>query len=270
MIKPLALIVDDSLTALNMQGTMVEGLGFEVYHAKSGEEAMKLLMSEGKYFDLIVIDYLMGEMDGLAFGEILKHSKAHEHTTIVMLSSESDAGLVQRCKDIGFAGCFNKKGYQGGAFKKFIEDTYEGYVNTIRPMALVVDDSPTALSLISALVRLSGFGVKMVDNAVEAMRLVSDDAEHFDILVIDYGMEVMNGLEFGMWVRGREGYGSVPMYMITAALDAMLEFKAKQSGFQGCFHKDHDLYKQFNEKLGIVYNRIMDDSVGRSENIDAA
>ena len=256
MIKPTALIVDDSKTALNIQCAMVERCGFNVSSCLSGEEAVSLLMLHEKVYDLIVIDYEMDTLSGLEFGRILKQSEIHRDTPLLMLTGTSDDEIEKRCLEIGFMGCFHKEHDRGEKFVGFVKGVHDRFVNMVAPLALVVDDSAVSLSLLKSLVEILGFEVRTARSGVEAMHMITSDHEPFKLFVIDYSMDVMDGLELGGWVRGRDMYDGIPMYMITAACDEALEVKSKEAGFQGCFHKDSKMYIQFKDKLEGVYNEL--------------
>ncbi len=81
---------------------------------------------------------------------------------------------------------------------------------------LVIDDDPSILALVSALLRSAGYDVTSTPDAVEGLRLLLADAP--DLVVLDMRMPVMNGWQFSQELRTR-GL-SVPIVVMTAAQDA--------------------------------------------------
>ena len=60
---------------------------------------------------------------------------------------------------------------------------------------LLVDDEPAVLSVCKELLAVLGYQVTAVADAHEALRLVSDSAERFDVMVTDQSMPKMTGVE---------------------------------------------------------------------------
>jgi len=74
------LLVDDDPFILNGMGKDLEGEGYRVTTADSGEKAIKVL--DENIFDLVITDLVMGAVDGIA---VLKKSKEIRLETMVMI-----------------------------------------------------------------------------------------------------------------------------------------------------------------------------------------
>ena len=80
--------------------------------------------------------------------------------------------------------------------------------------ALVVEDSPTMRQLIVfALSRIRGLTVVEADDGVDALKKLAGG--HFDIILTDINMPVMDGLKLVKRVRGDEGLKAIPIVIIT-------------------------------------------------------
>lgn len=64
MDKKKILLVDDEKDLLTVIGLTIESWGYEVIKASSGKEALGVLNDKNP--DLVILDYLMPEMDGIA------------------------------------------------------------------------------------------------------------------------------------------------------------------------------------------------------------
>jgi two-component system chemotaxis response regulator CheY len=85
---------------------------------------------------------------------------------------------------------------------------------------LVVDDFPAMRKLVrGALRELSLTNVCEARNGKEALEIV--DSEPIDLILSDWNMPVMSGLEFLVWVRSREQFKHLPFVMITAEGEKM-------------------------------------------------
>lgn len=79
------------------------------------------------------------------------------------------------------------------------------------PVILSVDDEPDNLTVFRLFLSAEGFEVIVASNAAEALQLI---AEHCpDLIITDFVMPGMNGLEFCRTLRQRGGSRDVPVIM---------------------------------------------------------
>lgn len=101
------LVVDDSTTSLNHITRILTNMGFtKITHAHNGVEAVELLQDE--FFDLIVTDYNMPEMNG---DELIEHVRTKSNQSsipILMVSSESDENRIANVQKSGVSAICNK------------------------------------------------------------------------------------------------------------------------------------------------------------------
>jgi Response regulators consisting of a CheY-like receiver domain and a winged-helix DNA-binding domain len=81
------LIVDDDLETLRLVGLMLQRQGYEISAANSGSQALGLARSESP--DLIVLDIMMPEMDGLQFSQRVRKDPAIAAIPILMFTAKS-------------------------------------------------------------------------------------------------------------------------------------------------------------------------------------
>jgi len=101
------LVVDDSLTARNHIKKTLLGIGIEnITEAKNGREAMELVKSN--FFDLIVTDYNMPEMDGKALVDFVRNESNQAGIPILMVTSESNASQISAVQQAGVSAMCDK------------------------------------------------------------------------------------------------------------------------------------------------------------------
>ena len=88
MQKRTILIIDDEVDALTLLSRAI-GTMFDLVTKHDGNEALKWLQA-GNVPDLILTDVMMPNMDGAEFVKILRSSKAHRHTPIIVVSANND------------------------------------------------------------------------------------------------------------------------------------------------------------------------------------
>jgi len=83
----------------------------------------------------------------------------------------------------------------------------------VQARILVVDDDELTLALISDLLRSSGFEVNQAANGAQALRVL--EHEWFPVIITDWQMPVMNGLELTRRLRAK-GVLDTYVIMLTA------------------------------------------------------
>ena len=93
------LVVDDSLVNLKVLGSVLENFGIEAKSASSGKECLEILKNEE--FDLILLDHLMPEMDGIELLSALR--EAEVESPVVMISGHGNIETAVDCIKRGAA-----------------------------------------------------------------------------------------------------------------------------------------------------------------------
>jgi len=93
------LVVDDEPLNREMLMRRLDRLGYAVAGAENGRAALELLA--GRAFDLVLLDILMPELDGILTLERIKADPALQHIPVVMLTSLDDAASTVRCIEAG-------------------------------------------------------------------------------------------------------------------------------------------------------------------------
>ena len=95
-----ALVVDDSSPARLHAGRMLAELGFEVYEAGDGGEALGVLARLGKV-DVVVLDWNMPCVDGMAFLRRLRGDRAFDQAVVIMATGNTDIASVSQALQAG-------------------------------------------------------------------------------------------------------------------------------------------------------------------------
>ena len=92
------LAIDDEIQNLEMVEYAL-GDEYEVIPVRSGKEAMSYLKNNTP--DLILLDIMMPEMDGMEVYRLIKEMEGKEHTPVIFLTSVSDTETEGNCFDMG-------------------------------------------------------------------------------------------------------------------------------------------------------------------------
>ena len=93
---------------------------------------------------------------------------------------------------------------------------------------LVVDDSPIARR--QARVVIEGEGIPVDEAATGAEALTLSKAHRYTLILSDYNMPAMNGLQLLAALRRVPGYANTPFFMITTELTRELLAEGRAAG----------------------------------------
>lgn len=101
------LVVDDSLTARKHISRVLSNLGIEkITQAENGKEAVGII--ENNFFDLIVTDYNMPEMDGKELARYVREKSQQRSIPILMVTSEANHSHLAGVKQSGVSAMCDK------------------------------------------------------------------------------------------------------------------------------------------------------------------
>ena len=95
-----ALVVDDSRAMRSIIGKLLRELGFEVFEAASGLDAL-VGIRQIEALTLVLVDWNMPEMDGCEFLKRVREEPAFHDIPIMMVTTESEMEQVAVALDAG-------------------------------------------------------------------------------------------------------------------------------------------------------------------------
>ena len=104
--KGYVLLVEDEPDIRLIARAALARAGFEVVPASNGVEALAAVA--GSRPDLIVMDCMMPELDGLEACAQLKSDEATRDIPVIFLTARADAAVQARCMALGALGCIAK------------------------------------------------------------------------------------------------------------------------------------------------------------------
>jgi CheY-like chemotaxis protein len=116
---------------------------------------------------------------------------------------------------------------------------------------LVVDDNTHMLSIIKTL--LKGFGIRRIHEATDAADAFEEiRATHVDVIILDYALDTLDGIEFAQLVRTAKDSPNpyLPIIMLTAHSERHRVEEARDAGITEFLCKPicaTDLYKRIIE-----------------------
>ncbi len=118
-------------------------------------------------------------------------------------------------------------------------------------LALVIDDSRAARSIISNILKEMGMSVLQAANGLEALEVLQRSPA-VELLLVDWNMPAMNGLEFIKAVRADPTYRGVRILMVTSEAETAQVKMALEAG------ADEYLMKPFTKDVLVAKLNLLD------------
>lgn len=111
---------------------------------------------------------------------------------------------------------------------------------------LVVDDDKSARTLLDIMLKRKGFNPLLAEDAEKALEYLNEDIP--DLVILDYMLPGMNGIELCRTIRQRSDTKHIPILMLSARGDVAIVEEAKEAGATGYLSKPL-LIHEVTEKL---------------------
>jgi two-component system sensor histidine kinase/response regulator len=232
------LVADDSASAREAVTEMLAAMSFRVDAAESGAVAVEATLgaaSRGEPYDVVLMDWLMPEMDGIeAAGRISKLGLARPPRLIMLTSVDRDevsdeaaaAGIAEvLTKPVTASTLFDSMMRTlGGAAREPIRagrdaGPISGLEAELKGLAgaklLLVEDNELNQEVALGLLAEAGLEADLAANGAEAVAMVA--AADYGIVLMDMQMPVMDGLAATRKIRENPERRRTPIVAMTAS-----------------------------------------------------
>lgn len=232
------LIVDDQETIAASVGFVLSDLDVPLDIAHHGEQALNMLNE--RPYSLVISDVAMPRMDGIALTRIIRNSSEHRDIPIILLTSldhpdERDAGVDAGAND------YIIKGSIGGGELAFrvqellrmapfvpIQVSAQAAPQTARPHVLVAEDAEAVAASIAFILSTAQLDITLAHDGMDALKRL--ERERFDLLISDWQMPNMSGVELAQAVRASTLVAPLPIILLTSKSDDESRRLADEAG----------------------------------------
>jgi diguanylate cyclase (GGDEF)-like protein/PAS domain S-box-containing protein len=206
------LIVDNSIVIRNiLKNSFLDNQEVIIFEADSFKEVCKLVV-EHTFFIVVSNLVLLDSTNS----ELLKLLKKENIPTIIF-SSNLEADSL----DIEYSNIINHVIKNANGFK-FIYKLVSAMIYCNNEEILVIDDSTTQANYIKEVLEKLLVKVSIVKNGIKALSLLEKN-KNISLILSDYEMPIMDGLEFTKKIRVHKYYNQIPIIIVTNIYDIYLK-----------------------------------------------
>ena len=234
--KPVVLIVDDSLTVRMDLAEAFQAAGFRPVLSTTVAEARRALQTEP--IDVAILDVVLPDEDGI---ELLREIRSTQHATspfVLLLSSEADVRDRIRGIQVGaddYVGKPYDANYVIARARELLRSRTSAGTAT-RQTILVVDDSPTFRAELQAALELANYAVVTAADGEEGLRIAGNIRP--TAIVVDNVMPGIDGATLIRRVRLDAALRATPCVLLTASEDRGTELRALDAGADAFVRKE--------------------------------
>ncbi|MFT3857710.1 MAG: response regulator [Aquabacterium sp.] len=258
------LLVDDNATARDVLSNMTRCLGFDVEVCESGPQAlarMQQAAAQGKPHEVLLTDWKMPEMDGIAFAREALALPPEHRPCVLLVTAFAREDALKAAEGLGLAGVINKP-----VTPSTLLDTLARALGDDSPLptpsrgtsrvllqaqrqlagsrVLLVEDQPMNLELACDLLERAGLQVVTAANGQECLDKLETEGP-FDGVLMDCQMPVMDGYTATERIRARPEWHGLPVIAMTASAMASDRERVLQCGMNDHITKPLDLGQMF-------------------------
>ena len=252
------LIADDSNVARENLALTSRAMGWTPTLAESGEEALGKIRNRRQGplgFDVLLLDWKMPVMDGLALARTIREELDGLPPPIVLMVTAFSRDELLRCGATGLIdGVLTKPVTTSTLYNSVAQvlrqrSTGEGSgasaASQQRRLAgirvLVVDDSDINCEVADRILSGEGASVRLAENGQDALIWLQGHVGQVDVVLMDVQMPEMDGYETTRLLRQSEPLAGLPVVALTAGAFKVQQDEARKAGMNAFVAKPFDV-----------------------------
>ncbi len=249
------LVVDDNTSSREILISTLEIWNMQTFSASSGHDALAILeesCASQNFFDLVLMDWQMPGLDGIETTRLIKKNPLlTEAPVIVMISAFNHEQVMAHAEAVGIS-AFLPKPIEVSMLLETISSVFN-----IQPLqlsseheeaeevpdlqgicVLLAEDNEINQLIAMELLEDVGIVLDVVENGSLAVNKIINASKHYDIVLMDVQMPVMDGIEATRKIR--EHTQTLPIIAMTAHVMEEERQRCYQAGMNDHISKPID------------------------------
>jgi signal transduction histidine kinase/CheY-like chemotaxis protein/HPt (histidine-containing phosphotransfer) domain-containing protein len=258
-----ALVVDDNPHAREILSEALKVFALRAESVASGEDAVRAIAAADSQdpYQLVLMDWHMPGMDGLAASRIIKRDHRLQHVPkIVMITAFGREDVLTGAVEAGMDGYLLKPVNASLLYDTLVElfgiAAPGEYARAAKPVSheqnaqgiriLVVEDNEINQQVARELLETAGAIVTIARNGAEAVKLLTGSEQDpplgpaFDIVLMDLQMPEMDGYAATRLLRSNPRFQEIPIIALTASAVAEERQRCLEAGMNDHVSKPID------------------------------
>ena len=215
------LVVDDESMNLISTRFILEGAGYEVVTAESGQEGIDILKKDN--IDILLLDVEMPVMNGIKTLEKIRQDESISDIKVMFLTASTSKEDMSDAVRYGAKG-FIKKPCMPDELLKSVRKIL---IERDKSLILVVDDEPMNHMMMKMIFEET-YRISCVSSGAEAIDFVKQTVP--DLIILDINMPGMDGRETFECIKKIDDCTDIPTVFITAEDDEDTELELFKLG----------------------------------------
>lgn len=255
-------MVDDDISVCEQMVVTLKEIGIISSWVDSGKQAIDVVkrkMTAGRYFDFILIDWKMPELDGIETARRIRKIVGPD-VTIIIITAYDWMEIEREAKLAGVNMLVSKPLFKSSlisAFQKSINqreeiNAEEEAYDFSGKRVLLAEDHPMNAEIAEFMLKDKGMEVDWAENGVRAVELFTlSEPGYYDAILMDIRMPIMDGLQATLSIRNlnKKDAKKIPIIAMTADAFSDDMEKTKRAGMNAHLTKPIDpdaLYSTLN------------------------
>jgi signal transduction histidine kinase/CheY-like chemotaxis protein len=242
------LLADDNLLVRQTICSLLTSLGCHTTAVATGQAVLDLLISgEEGSFDLVILDWMMPEIDGIETVKRIRAQGLARQPRLVMISGFGQEELLPYAVPLGLDGVLAKPINR----TQLIDILHRSVRQAPSPASsaasvsflpgtkiLLVEDNEINRMVADEILTNAGLAVTIATNGREGVDRVMSEA--FDAVLMDVQMPIMNGYEATREIRSKPRFADLPIIALTANVTEIDRLRAIDAGMNDHISKPFD------------------------------
>jgi CheY-like chemotaxis protein/HPt (histidine-containing phosphotransfer) domain-containing protein len=245
------LVADDNASSRQALARALESHGWEVDCAAGGAEALALLRGAQRY-DLAFIDSVMPDLDGASVLAFARADRAIAMPRCALLAADPERERLDALAADLRVDAVLAKPFTPAALSEALAEMANGGPSAASPPAaalrgrlaglrvLVAEDNLLNQEVANYVLQHAGAAVDFAGNGQLALSMLAEGERHYDAVLMDLQMPVMDGFEAAAAIRAM-GLDRLPILAMTANAMEDDRRRAMQAGMDGYLSKPIDV-----------------------------
>jgi signal transduction histidine kinase/ligand-binding sensor domain-containing protein/HPt (histidine-containing phosphotransfer) domain-containing protein len=272
------LVVDDNELCLSVITELLQEFHCEITAVDNAELALKLLSeakSANESFDLVITDWRMPKMDGIAFAQAIQDDKnLYDVRAVLMVTAFDKSDAIPLADSAGIDGFLEKPVNANLLLESIIDALNISQDDALYSLQnanlmdfsasniLLVEDNELNQQVVLGFLEDTKANVDVAENGLIALDKLSNN--NYDLVLMDIQMPEMDGITATLEIRKQDKYKDLPIIAMTAhAMPDELN-KCLDVGMNEYFNKPIDPKALFS-----LMARYLNDKVNKTDKAQA-